>query len=218
MKQISRKLALLFCFFWVSLSLFGQAETAAQIEEINKVEIKLIDPLDDERGWCVDLFAHLTRALPLGGFQGHDCFLFMGNGPTQDQGFDASRFKRTGELQLVYYDVCLTMHDPNPSSFVAAEQCSGGPAQKFEMTEQGQIKSVSTPSLCLTLGKTSVPGGGRLAPVGARPPASNKGIPQIRRLTFELCDESIAKLQSWMFRSGEYTPEEPTEPHRFFEG
>ena len=28
--------------------------------------IQPADPLDDARGWCVDLFAHLTNALPLG--------------------------------------------------------------------------------------------------------------------------------------------------------
>lgn len=185
---------------------------------VKKVEIKLIDPLDDERGWCVDLFAHLTRALPLGGFQGHNCFLYMGKGPTEDQGFDVNRFNQTGELQLVYYDVCLTLHDPNPGSFVAAEACDGGTAQSFQKTEQGQIKSKSNPGLCLTLGNQSVPGGGRLAPVGTRPPATNEGIPQIRRLTFEACDESQDKLQRWTFRSGSYAPETPTEAHRFFKG
>lgn len=198
-----------------SQMLIAQDEGVEQDTANNKVEIKLIDPLDEKRGWCVDLFAHLTRALPLGGFQGHDCFLYMGNGATEDQGFDPVRFSETGELHLVYYDVCLTMHDPNPSSFVAAEACDGGVAQKFEMTDVGQIKSLSTPTLCLTLGNRSIPGGGRLAPIGARPPATNEGIPLIRRLTFETCNESNAKLQRWMFRNGEYSPEKITEPHRF---
>ena len=52
------------------------------------VEIKLVDPQDETRGWCVDLFAHLTNAMPVGGFQGHDCFLYFGSGPQVDQGFD----------------------------------------------------------------------------------------------------------------------------------
>ena len=37
-------------------------------------EMKLISPLEETRGWCVDLFAHLTGGQPIGGFQGHSCF------------------------------------------------------------------------------------------------------------------------------------------------
>ncbi|MBT5560487.1 MAG: hypothetical protein HOJ88_11410, partial [Proteobacteria bacterium] len=91
------------------------------VNALTKAEIKLIDPLEEERGWCVDLFAHLTGGLPIGGFQGHNCFLYMGNGPTEDQGFDSEFFVSNNELRLWYFDLCMTLNDPNPGSFVATE-------------------------------------------------------------------------------------------------
>ena len=103
------------------------------------------------------------------------------------------------------------MHDPKPCSFVAAEVCDSGTAQKFTMTELGKIKSVEGPDLCLTLGKTSVPGGGHLASIGARPRTNNAGIPQIRRLTFETCNESNDSWQRWTFRRAENQHAKTTE-------
>ena len=92
---------------------------------VTKAEIKLIDPLEETRGWCVDLFAHLTGGLPIGGFQGHSCFLYMGVGPTEDQGFDTEFFEADQELRLWHFDMCMTLNEPNSGSFAATEECTG---------------------------------------------------------------------------------------------
>ena len=178
--------------------------------------IQLIDPLDDSRGWCVDLFAHLTGALPLGGLQGHNCFLYMGRGPTEDQGFDAELIEQRGEIRIIHFDMCMTLHEPNPGSFVPIETCNDGEAQDFEMTADGRIVPAMAPELCLTLGATSVPGGGRLAAVG-REARNNDNIPQIRRLTFNTCseeDESIAVRQRWQLVDT-YEERTPTQEKRY---
>ena len=72
--------------------------------------------------------------------------------------------------------MCMTLHDPNPGSFVPIETCNDGEAQDFEMTADGRILPLMAPELCLTLGATSVPGGGRLAAVG-REAQNNDNIP-----------------------------------------
>lgn len=192
------------------------AQDSVSLDDPNRVEIMLVDPLDEPRGWCVDLFAHRQNALPLGGFQGHNCFLDMGLGPTEDQGFDAKRLA-DGQLYLVYWDICVTQHDPNPGSFVAAEPCNDGEAQQFDFRDDGQIVSRMSPNLCLTMGATAIPGGGRLAPLGARPPADNVDIPQIRRLTFENCEADKSALQRWQLRNGDFERVEPTQPPRFLD-
>jgi|SaaInl5LU_22_DNA_1037371.scaffolds.fasta_scaffold02650_5 hypothetical protein len=180
------------------------------------VEIKLIDAQDETRGWCVDLFAHLQNAKPLGGFQGHDCFLYFGSGPQIDQGFVEELIPQ-GEFRLPYWDICMTLQEPKHHSYIAAEPCIGEPAQKFTMHDDGRITADMAPELCLTIGSITIPGGGRLAPVGARPPADNADIPQIRRMTFDNCSEEpvVAVLQKWELRKGEFVPEERTMPHRF---
>lgn len=189
------------------------------VAQADVVEIKLVDAQDETRGWCVDLFAHLTAAKPLGGFQGHDCFLYFGKGPQIDQGFDEASIAK-GKFVLPHWDVCMTLQEPKHHSYIAAEPCIDEPAQKFTMHDDGRITADMAPNLCLTIGSITIPGGGRLAPVGARPPASNEGIPLIRRMTFDHCSQApeIAVLQTWMLRKGEFSPEERTIPNRFLVG
>lgn len=182
-------------------------------DDVVTAELKLLSPLDETRGWCVDLFAHRKGANPLGGFQGHNCFMYMGDGPTEDQGFDVAKTKQ-GTFHLVYWDVCMTMHEPVAGAFVASEKCTGEPAQQFEFAKDGRVIPTAVPDLCLTLGRRSVPGGGRLAPVGTRPPESNDKIHLIRRLTFEACSDDKADLQQWGLRNV-YEVEERSEPMRF---
>jgi arylsulfatase len=182
------------------------------------VEIKLVDAQDETRGWCVDLFAHLTNAMPLGGFQGHDCFLYFGSGPQIDQGFDEELIAES-RFRLPYWDVCMTLQERKHHSYVAAEPCSDDSAQEITMHDDGRITPDTAPELCLTIGSITIPGGGRLAPVGARPPADNSDIPQIRRMTFDTCSDepSIAVRQIWTTRKGEFAPEERSMPHRFMQ-
>lgn len=188
-------------------------------EVVQLAEIKLIDSLDETRGWCVDLFAHLTNAMPLGGFQGHNCFLYMGRGPTQDQGFEVRRIREEGVFELSHFNMCMTMQEPRSGSYVGAEPCVGEPAQQFDMREDGRIVSRSAPDLCLTMGDTTVPGGGRLAAVGARPPANNTNIPQIRKLTFDTCSDAAESRQRWELRMAGDSPETtPSFPSRFLSG
>ena len=183
-------------------------------------ELKLSAPLDDTRGWCVDLFAHRAGAMPIGGLQGHNCFLYFGIGsPTEDQGIDVALFEETGKFRFRYFDACMTLHNPAPGSFVASDICSDDSAQVFTMSDEGLIQPKDAPALCLTIGPTTVPGGGRLpAPGAVRPPPTNDGIPLIRRLTFEACSGELATLQQWEFRSGDYVPDDRAEPHRFLYG
>ena len=192
------------------------AQRAGPSVDVETVEIKLIDAQDETRGWCVDLFAHLENAKPLGGFQGHDCFLFFGAGPQIDQGFVEALIPQ-GEFRLPYRDICMTLQEPKHHSYVASEPCNGELAQQITMHDNGRITPDMAPNLCLTLGRITIPGGGRLAPLGARPPADNTEIPLIRRLTFDECsdDPSIDVLQRWTTRKGDFVAEERTMPHRF---
>lgn len=123
-------------------------------------EIKLVDAQDETRGWCVDLFVHLTNAMPLGGFQGRDCFLYFGKGLQIDQGFDEELIAE-GKFRLPHRDVCMTLQDPGHHSYVAAESCGNDPAQKFTMHEDGRIMPDAAPEHCLTIGSITVPGGRR---------------------------------------------------------
>jgi len=195
-----------------------QTANAAAPATPDVAEIKLLSPLDESRGWCVDLFAHLTNAKPLGGFQGHTCFLYFGRGPQVDQGFVEEEISE-GKFELPYWHVCMTLQEPANHSYVQAEPCVGEPAQKFTMHDNGRITADMAPQLCLTIGAITVPGGGRLAPIGTRPPPDNSEVHQIRGLSFDDCSdaETVAVRQTWTLRKGKFVPEKTTMPHRFME-
>lgn len=198
-------------------------DASATIDDapVELVEIKLIDAQDEARGYCVDLFDHLTRAQPIAGLQAHDCFLYMGDGPKQDQGFDLTLFNKTGQLRLAHFDICMEVHNPqasSPGSFVATEACTGSPVQTFKINDQGAISPQANEELCLTIGDTTVPGGPRVVPPGIDmvfPPENNNNMAAIRRLTFETCSLEIAKRQQWEFRSGDYVPDNSAVSNRF---
>mgnify|MGYP000035207511 CR=1 FL=1 len=168
----------------LTVALFAQTVSAATL-----AELKLINPLEESRGWCVDLFAHLTGGLPIGGFQGHNCFSYMDGGPTEDQGFDAEMYADQGVIRLDYFDICMTVHEPRAGSFVASEPCTGEDVQKFDIQDSGEIVSRSSPNLCLTMGTRLVTGGG------------GEPIHLIRKLSFEDCDSAIAERQQWELRT-----------------
>ena len=180
----------------IAYSSFAQTDTG------NRAEIKLINPLEETRGWCVDLFAHLTGGLPIGGFQGHSCFLYMGNGPTEDQGFLVDSFDAEQEFRLWHFDMCMTLNDPNPGSFVATEPCVDAETQKFEWKADGEIVPLAAPELCLTLGSRVVTGGGAVP------------IHLIRRISFENCDPEISVRQQWEWRT-KWAESVPTMPRKY---
>lgn len=182
----------------VLVALFSQTISAQTL-----AEVKLIDPMEESRGWCVDLFAHLTGGIPIGGFQSHNCFAGENDGlPTTDQGFDSEMYLQEGRIRLDYFDICMTLHEPRAGSFVASEPCTGEDVQQFDIAATGEIVPVSAPNLCLTVGTIPVTGGG------------GTPIHLIRKLSFEECDASIANRQRWELR---YTYEEsvPTMERRY---
>ena len=166
--------ALLFLFFTSALY-------ANEVLEV--VELKLLDALDETRGWCVDLFAHGKNAMPQGGFQGHTCFMYRGTGPAEDQGFDRHKIKAEGKFHLVYSGVCMTLHENRAGSFVGAEKCTDEKAQQFTLTEQGRIMARAEPELCLTLGMHSVPSSERVESASTPPPKTNDKIHLVRGLS-----------------------------------
>ncbi|MDB9998779.1 hypothetical protein OAE14_02600, partial [Alphaproteobacteria bacterium] len=61
--------------------------------EFDLVEIKLINNLDDKRGFCIDIKGHKSRAKIERGLQAHTCYSYQGK-IAIDQGLDADRLKQ----------------------------------------------------------------------------------------------------------------------------
>ena len=163
------------------------------------VEVKLIAPIEEDRGWCLDLRGRMNNAAPVGGVHGHTCDTYSGNGPIVDQGFSMEDIMQENKFRLVAFkDKCLTLYEPREGSFVSMETCDDRETQAIMMNDSGQIIPEMMPELCLTAGSVVLPGGG------------GDPLHLMRDISFETCDSDINERQLWEFRTEWNGPEEAT--------
>lgn len=163
------------------------------------VEIKLIAPIEEDRGWCLDLRGGQNNGEPIGGLHGHTCYTYNGNGPTPDQAFVMENIEEQNEFRMVgFNDKCMTLYEPQAGSFISMETCDGRMTQDIVLNEAGRISPKMMPELCVTMGTVVVPGG------GGRP------LHIMRDVTFETCDSEIDARQLWELRAEWTGPEETT--------
>jgi len=105
--QVYKKFLL---FLGVAVLLCIICSIAWSKSEVKLLEIKLINNLDDQRGFCVDIKGHKNRAKIERGLQAHTCYSYQGDIGV-DQGLDANRLKQK-ELFFPNFNVCV-----HPSSY-----------------------------------------------------------------------------------------------------
>ncbi len=172
---------------------------AINVNADTPVEVKLVAPIEEDRGWCLDLRGRMNNAAPIGGVHGHTCDTYSGNGPIVDQAFSMEDVTEDDTFRLLAFsDKCLTLYEPKEGSFVSMETCDGRKTQSIMMNESGQIIPKMLPELCLTAGSVVLPGGG------------GDPLHLMRDISFEACDSEISERQLWEFRAEWNGPEEAT--------
>ena len=80
---------------------------ASSVLAETKVEVTLIDKLDEARGFCFDTLGFQTRARPEEGLQTHSCYSYQGQ-LAVDQAFDADQIP-DGVFRIIDFDLCMTL-------------------------------------------------------------------------------------------------------------
>ena len=152
------------------------------------VEIYSLDPMDDQRGFCIDIRGHKFKAKIDLGFQAHTCYSYQGS-IVVDQSFDTLKID-IGQFYLPAFDVCMEAISNTTQAPLLLRKCQDKKLQKFKWGNNGRIYLVSNEKLCLTVaqGKSRQGGGG-----------SPKHL--IRNLLLELCDNTEMASQMWSIRS-----------------
>jgi hypothetical protein len=193
-----KQLKILTSSLCVLFAINAYAETPVDVKQ-TPVEVKLVAPIEEDRGWCLDLRGGQRNGAPIGGVHGHTCYTYNGNGPTPDQAFIKENIEGKNEFRMVgFSDKCMTLYEPNEGSFVSIETCDGRETQAIVLSEDGQIIPELVPELCLTAGTIVLPGG------GGRP------LHIMRDISFEACDSEINERQLWELRAEWTGPEETT--------
>ncbi len=155
--------------------------------ESKLVEIYLVDPLDDSRGFCLDIKGYKESADTRKGLQAHTCYSYQGS-IAVDQGFSFDQIN-IGEFYIPSFDVCVEAENMDTNAGLNLESCSKSDLQKFIMNDNGSIFLENNKNLCITISSEKSREGG-----GGNPPHL------IRNLTLEDCSSNKLKYQTWATR------------------
>ena len=144
--------------------------------------LRTAQPLDEPRGYCLDIAgfgASLRLDEPL---QAHSCKYGT---PLEDQLFEAGP---RGAIEASRYDRCLSAGALERGAKLFARPCAGSSLQRWSL-DAGSLRPVSRPELCATL------------PKDAGEPAGTPRLitPVYRRqdLTLERCDAAARARQEF---------------------
>ena len=157
-----------------------------------QVEIYLIDPVDEDRGFCIDIKGHKSKAKIQRGLQAHTCYSYQGK-IAVDQAFDSVAFGEN-RLYLPAFDVCVGAESIRAAASLQLERCrEGEELQKFGWDEKGRIYLMANPGLCISAAQGEARKGGGGTPVHL-----------IRNLSLQHCSASLIPTQRWSFRRLNY--------------
>ena len=167
MKQLTTLITILFISFLSSPSWSKS--------EVDLLELKLLNNLDDKRGFCIDIKGHKFRAKISRGLQAHTCYSYQGE-IAVDQGLDANKLKQK-QLFFPYFDVCVHPTSSNNPLNLNLIKC--GSTEEFVFSEDNTIRLKNNTNLCLTVAEGNSRHGGGGSPLHL-----------IRNLSMQTCEST----------------------------
>ena len=152
------------------------------------VEIYSLNQMDEDRGFCIDIRGHKSKAKVNRGLQAHTCYSYQGE-VAVDQGFDSNKLIEN-KFHLPAFDVCMEAASVAASASLQLSKCRDGQLQRFDWDKEGRIHLMDDENLCLTVAQGESRKGGGGSPVHL-----------IRNLSMETCGDTLKPFQRWGMRS-----------------
>lgn len=165
------------------LCLAPNSQVSAEI-----IEIYSLNQMDDQRGFCIDVRGHKSKAKINSGLQAHTCYSYQGS-IAVDQAFDSLELNEN-KFYLPSFDVCMEAASNTPSATLLLSRCEDEILQQFNWGSNGRIYLISNNELCLTIAQGTSRDGGGGSPVHL-----------IRSLSLEFCSHTQQSFQIWGARS-----------------
>ena len=159
--------------FILVLGLFILSKNISYSSEL--VEIYLLDNLDDERGFCIDIKGHKSRAKIERGIQAHTCYSYQGQ-ISVDQGFKKQSITNSS-FYIPGFSVCMKVKSVHFEHEVI-------------LSENNEIHLTKDKSYCLTVVENSL----RIGKGGSP-------IHKMRDIELLKCNKNIHHLQKWGYRN-----------------
>lgn len=171
--------------FTASMMTLGLILGAASTQAAELVEIRLVDNIDDERGYCVDIAGGRGADAPLDkGLQAHNCYDYAGS-LLEDQSFDVDLLKQ-GQAKITYFNVCMTATSLTAGSALELASCNNSNNQSFSLEANGHLITTAKPELCVTVSATEKREGRGGSPAHV-----------MRPISLELCSPAASSYQIW---------------------
>jgi len=159
---------------------------SSTLNALEIVEIHLLDNLDDNRGYCLDIKGFKSKAKIEKGLQAHTCYSYQGM-VSIDQGFDKNKL-----IDSIFYIpgflACMETEQDVKTS-IKLKKCEDEKKTHFVFNNKGQIMVVHNKLLCLT--------------VSNRSPRKGQGgnpLHLMRDISLKKCEDIKSNFQLWGFR------------------
>ena len=125
------------------------ASQVAESEQVNEkgVFLRVIAPLDETRGYCLDIPGHLASVRIDSPLQAHTCKHGIWN---QDGRFDMAALVN-GVLRMPHYDLCLQAENASIGARLVLAECTEAEFQTWTLQDSGQIVLEAFPQRCITV-------------------------------------------------------------------
>ncbi len=154
----------------------------AESEQVNEegVFLRVIAPLDESRGYCMDIPGHLSSVRIDSPLQVHTCKHGIWN---QDGRFDMAALQN-GVLRMPHYELCLQSENTSNGARLLLAECSEEELQTWALQDSGQITLEAAPQLCITVNEG---------------PGRDAGGPQYRMnsVGLDTCAQQASDRQRW---------------------
>ena len=154
------------------------------------IEIYSLNQMDDDRGFCIDIRGHKSKAKVNRGLQAHTCYSYQGE-VAVDQGFDTGKLMEN-QFHLPAFNVCMEAASVTALASLQLTKCRDGQLQRFDWDKEGRIHLMDDENLCLTVAQGESRKGGGGSPVHL-----------IRNLSMETCGDTLKPFQRWGMRTTE---------------
>ncbi len=144
------------------------------------VFLRVIAPLDEVRGYCLDIPGHRTGVRIDSPLQVHTCKHGIWN---QDGRFELAGLG-SGVIRMPHYDLCLQAENTSIGAGLLLTQCTEADLQSWALLDSGQIALEAFPLRCITV---------------AEGPGRDAGGPQylMKGVGLDVCAQEARDRQQW---------------------
>ncbi len=171
-------------------SVFAAAALACSLAPVHAAsdvaEVRLVDNIDESRGYCLDIAGGRGENAPLDrGLQAHTCYDYSGE-LLVDQSFDVALLEQ-GTFKIPYFDVCMAATALDAGASIELAACDGSELQQFMLQDNGNLVATAVGDLCITTSATEKKEGRGATPVHV-----------MRPLSLQPCSDENSAYQVWM--------------------